>query len=227
MKKYFKEDLIGLESNYLTIIKEIKRKEIPNRRFVLCKCSCGNETTVRLDRFLSGVTKSCGCLKKENNIKKRGNWYYKHRLCQIWSGIIQRCYNQNDTCYDRYGKRGISVDMEWKNNMDSFIKWAMSSGYNDNLTIDRIDNDGNYSPDNCRWVDMSTQLANTGIRCDNTTGYKGLSWSKLERKWRVYVSWHGKRILDKCFNDKRDALIFRNNFIIDNNLPHKINEVDL
>ena len=85
---------------------------------------------------------------------------YKTRLYAIWEHIIDRCYNPNSTSYHRYGGRGIYVCAEWRESSDSFISWALSNGYRDNLSIDRIDNNSNYCPANCRWVDMHTQSRN-------------------------------------------------------------------
>ena len=82
------------------------------------------------------------------------------RLYRIWSNIKTRCYNQNDPHFNRYGGRGITVCDEWKNDFKAFYDWAMSNGYQDDLTIDRIDNDGNYEPCNCRWVTVKEQNRN-------------------------------------------------------------------
>ncbi|NCC99892.1 MAG: AP2 domain-containing protein [Bacteroidia bacterium] len=224
MKKYLEKDLIGLNNNRLTVIKEVVNANQKNKRFILCKCSCGKEAVVRLDGFISGKVKSCGCLRIESLAKRRGDWYYRKRLCTIWTGIVQRCYNKKDTTYSHYGNRGISVCNEWRNDMNSFVKWSLQNGYKDNLTIDRIDNNGNYEPSNCRWVNMNIQAVNQNKRVDNTSGYKGLCWNKLEKKWRSYISWKGKRVFDKCFKDKNDAIMARNDYIIKNNLPHEIQE---
>lgn len=93
----------------------------------------------------------------------RGNYKHglrKHPLYSVWANIKTRCYNQNDVHYERWGGRGITVCDEWKNDFQTFYDWAMSNGYQDNLTLDRIDNDGNYEPSNCRWVTTTIQNRN-------------------------------------------------------------------
>lgn len=125
----------------------------------LCLCDCGNYTTVRGDKLVTEHTKSCGCLNKETTHETHGK--SKTRLYKIWQGMKKRCYNENCKCYEDYGGRGIKVCDEWKNNFQVFYDWSMSSGYSVNLEIDRIDNDKDYSPDNCRWATRKQQNRNT------------------------------------------------------------------
>lgn len=139
----------------LTVIEERDEK-------YLCKCKCGKIKEIRKYDILNGKTKSCGCLQRQ----KTSNANTKHgkrneRLYNIWCGMKQRCYNKNHVRYSRYGGRGITVCDEWKNDFKVFYDWAMLHGYADNLTIDRIDNNGNYTPSNCRWVDYKTQYENS------------------------------------------------------------------
>lgn len=124
----------------------------------LCVCDCGNLKEVASNNLLTGVIKSCGCLRKAgtNIIHKKSN----SRIYKIYHGIKDRCYNKNAPQYKDYGGRGIKVCDEWLHDFQAFYSWSMKHGYNDTLTIDRINNNKGYSPNNCRWVDMTTQVRN-------------------------------------------------------------------
>lgn len=145
----------------MTVIKPLKTSPVK----ILCKCDCGNETIVLKANLVRGHTKSCGCNRSINARKL----FTKHgqcgtRLYRIWVEMVHRCYLKSDTNYKKYGARGITVCDEWRNDFKSFYDWSMSNGYTDELTIDRIDSDGNYEPTNCRWATYKQQNLNRKFR---------------------------------------------------------------
>lgn len=126
-----------------------------------CMCDCGNSVLLASSTLLRGHTQSCGCMQKELTAKRMTVHGMKgSRLYRIWTGMKTRCFNPKAPAFKWYGARGISVCEEWGSNFRAFLSWALSHGYADGLTIDRIDNDKGYSPDNCRWVSMKVQASN-------------------------------------------------------------------
>ncbi len=154
-------DIKGEKYNRWTVLSLSK---IENKKaYWLCQCDCGTKRVVSSSSLRAGTSKSCGCLVKENGIKTI-NGLSKTRLYRNYSNIKQRCFNPNFPLYKNYGGRGIIMCDKWKNDFMSFYNWAMSNGYKENLTIDRIDVNGNYEPSNCRWITMKEQYHN---RTDN------------------------------------------------------------
>ena len=128
-----------------------------------CDCDCGNICFVRTSHLKSGATKSCGCLNSDMasaRAKDRAtNYEYPPRLRRIWKNMKQRCTNSSSDSFKNYGARGITVCDEWKS-FNPFAAWAMNNGYADHLTLDRIDNCGNYQPSNCKWSTWKEQANN-------------------------------------------------------------------
>lgn len=154
-------DLTGMRFGRLEVLRESTLKG--KHKMWLCLCECGNTTEVLGLNLKRGNTKSCGCLRKElgREIGKRSTHGLSGtRLFEIWHGMKQRCHNKNSANYKHYGARGIKVCDEWKSDFKAFYEWAMANGYSDELSIDRIDVNKGYQPNNCRWVNNKTQCNN-------------------------------------------------------------------
>lgn len=153
-------DLTGQRFGRLTVIERGKTGK-PGIVNWLCKCDCGNYKEINAYSLHAGLTQSCGCYRDEqisSAVSTHG--MSKTRIYSIWAGMKARCYKPYAEEYKNYGGRGIRVCDEWLNNPEAFIQWSLSHGYRDDLSIDRIDSDGNYEPDNCRWADWYEQGAN-------------------------------------------------------------------
>jgi hypothetical protein len=197
---------VGKKYGRLTVL-----EKLPGHN-VRCLCECGNIKTARDYNVIYGKTRSCGCLFSEGNNWKHGG--KGTRLYIIWKGIRERCNTPSCTAYKRYGGRGITVCEEW-DDFQTFRAWAMSHGYKDGLTIDRIDSNGNYEPSNCRWATYKQQANN--MRSNRWIEYGGQKktltqwaeysgikvatlWSRLEHGWSVEKAltkgarhdWHNK-----------------------------------
>lgn len=153
-------DLTGQRFGRLTVIERVGTSKNGNALWD-CKCDCGNTAVVRGASLKNGITRSCGCLIAEST-KNRNTTHClsKTRLYRIWANMKDRCLNSNTREYPYYGGRGITVCDEWKNDFQAFYNWAMANSYQDHLSIDRIDNDKGYTPDNCRWATHSEQMYN-------------------------------------------------------------------
>lgn len=154
------KDLKGQVFGRLSVIELVGAND-KGQKLWLCECECGNTVIVLGYSLTRGDTKSCGCLYKEKLAAGMGlkHGYVGTRVYKEWQGMIARTTNPNQTGYHNYGGRGITVCEEWKK-PEPFIEWSLKNGYDDTLTLDRIDVNGNYEPDNCRWIPLKDQHSN-------------------------------------------------------------------
>lgn len=163
-------------------------------KYYICECDCGNIKSVNIYHLLDGSSKSCGCIQREKNSLRMKKLNTKHNLSKIklysvWHSILSRCYNKKNISYKHYGMKGVIVCDEWKNFIN-FYNWSIKNGYIENentktrnkITIDRINSNGNYEPNNCRWVNNYIQNNNKSNNKFYTYKNKTLTlyeWSRI------------------------------------------------
>lgn len=164
-----KKDLTGKRFGKLLVLKE--DGHIGEKIAWLCKCDCGNIKRINGNN-LGRSAKSCGCVKTRKLVERNLiHGLHNNKLYVVWFDMKRRCKDPRDKAYKHYGGRGISVCKEWCLDFKVFYDWSQKNGYKDGLTLDRIDNDGNYTPDNCRWVTQKEQCRNK--RTNHFVTYKG------------------------------------------------------
>lgn len=211
MGKYI--DLTGMRFGRLTVLGQGERGNKNTIRWK-CKCVCGKETLVFTQHLKSGHTHSCGCEKTDRIRCLHGTPI--PRLTRTYHGMIERCYYTKHVAYKYYGGRGIRVCDEWmapKTGREAFIKWAISNGYDVNAkqgrcTIDRIDIDGDYSPENCRIVNQCIQSTNKRHPLGNNPS-RGIRYDKATGKYIARISVYKKRLHLGCFNTVEEAIAAR------------------
>lgn len=177
-------DLTGKRFGRLTVIGRADNKG--KISVWKCRCDCGTEKDIMSSHLRYGRIVSCGCQSRERIAKLNlTHGKSKTRLYNIWTGIKTRCYDKNCSSYKNYGERGIIMCDEWIDNYEAFESWAESKGYRDDLSIERIDVNGNYCPENCRWATHKEQSNNT--RRNIKVDYQGetLTLKELSEKLKI------------------------------------------
>ena len=208
-------DLVGETLNKLRVVEFTGYSHPKRGKVYRCECVCGNTVDVPTAYIRKKSTYSCGCVKrprKDKGVKRAQVKRNGTRLYRIWKNMRRRCNNPNSDYYKNYGGRGIKVCTEWDNYL-VFKEWAISNGYSDGLSIDRINNDGNYEPSNCRWATRKQQ--NNNARSNINITYKGET--KTAAQWadeigltrsaiyhRINRGWNTKDIIETPLGEKRD-----------------------
>lgn len=211
--KNFK-DLSGERFGRLFVVKRVENNNKGYAQW-LCKCDCGKETIVVTANLKRGHTKSCGCLRKDNTSGEKCSLYkhgkYNTKLYKVWHNMKERCLNNNATHYEFYGGRGITICNEWKKDFMSFYNWAINNGYNDNLTIDRINVNGNYEPQNCRWITIKEQANNrrsNHLITYNKETHTMMEWAEIFNinydtlRFRLKRGWSIEKVLKEGKNNE-------------------------
>lgn len=199
-----KIDLSGQVFGRLLVVEEAEKRKSNMRRWK-CECVCGNQLVVFGSNLKRGFTTSCGCLRRETT--KRNNTTHglvKHPLYQVWNSMKTRCYNKKNKRYSCYGGRGIKVCDRWLESFENFYS-DMLEGYEKGLQLDRIDNDGDYEPNNCRWVTAQQNTMNTGSRKNTSSKFKGVYWNKASSKWHARIMKDGEYSHLGYFEDEVEA----------------------
>ena len=167
---------IGDKFNRWKVLKKDKNKST----FWICQCDCGTIRSIKATALYLETSKSCGCYNIEQLKARKTHGESNTRLYSIWESMKARCYYKKHNKYKDYGGRGITVCEEWKNSFESFRDWALQNGYKDNLTLDRINNNKGYLPENCRWVTQSEQCKNK--RPKESKYFSGLTLKEIYKK---------------------------------------------
>lgn len=220
MRKINIEELIGKKFGRLTVLSLnhsvqniVNGKNWGNVYYLRCLCDCGNECIIQRNKLIDGNTKSCGCIHREMMVARE----YKHgmvktRIYKCYHDMKSRCYRKTNKDYYNYGKRGIKVCKEWLDKDNGFITfkdWALDNDYNDSLTLDRIDSNKDYSPDNCRWSNIIQQANNRNN--NNRIQYKGKIYTVAELSRETNISY--RKLLYRVQIIKKNNILDIDNYI--------------
>lgn len=190
------------------------------KRYAVYECSeCKVHFEARCETVEQRNQERCNKCASKYRAKKHGMSYT--RLNNIYAGMIQRCTNEANAAFLKYGGRGLLVCQEWENSSSSFFEWALANGYDDSCSIDRIDNDKGYNPENCRWTTRVVQSQNTRpIMSTNKSGYRGVSMNKASGKWVSQISVESKKIHLGYYDTAEEASEAFIAYVKENNLEH-------
>lgn len=210
------KNLTNQKFGRLLVLRQIGIDKRTRQKIWLCRCDCGKEKEIITSYLTSGDTQSCGCYRKECEIKNLSKFWgkpkthglSKTRMYQIWADMKDRCNNSKNYSFKDYGARGIKICNEWAIDFINFYNWAINNGYQDNLTIDRIDVNGNYEPSNCRWVTMKEQANNKR----NTIKITILGETKTAYEFEKQYGLKAGLLIDRYEKGYRDdKLIYKGN----------------
>ena len=207
-------DLTGQRFGNLVVVGVASKFDLPptksKSKVFECLCDCGKRVFARSSLLKNGDKKSCGCIDHSiwSETAKRVHSTHnlsKTKLYHIWVGIKDRCYNKNNKDFKHYGAKGVCVSDIWRNDFVCFYKWAYNNNYCDGLSIDRIDNNGNYEPSNCRWITIKEQQNNKSSNIIYEYNGEKLTQSQLCRKYNINLRTFRYRFnkgmsIDKCLN---------------------------
>lgn len=204
-----KLDLIGQRFGRLVVVSEAgtrRNKTGHTYRTWNCLCDCGNYKAFTTGILRAGNAISCGCYKKEYVARKSTKHGRCHtRLYRIFSQMKDRCYNSKAWAYQFYGAKGVKIYKEWLDNFDTFFDWAMANGYQDHLTIERKDVNGDYSPDNCTWIPRAEQVKNRTMT--HFVTYQGQKMPLTDLGKLVGIDRHTISKYEKKYNYDYDLLV--------------------
>lgn len=195
--------MIGARFERLLVLEEDYSRG--GRKRWKCLCDCGNISSVRQDGLRGGSVRSCGCLRAENSHRTHG--MHDTRIYRVWASMISRCSNPNDPAWKYYGGRGVQVTSEWTN-FEGFYE-DMGEGYQEGLTLERLDNEKDYSVENCVWETWKTQGYNKRRSKNNKSGKTGVRKVTRSKRWQARIGVDGREINLGCYGTFEEAVAAR------------------
>lgn len=197
-------DLTGQRFTRLTAVRRSETKDHSGKLMWHCYCDCGKTIVTTVGSLRSGNTRSCGCLKANNNFRHGSS---TTKTYNSWKAMLSRCTNPKSSRFKDYGGRGITVCERWLESFENFLEDMGEKP--EGTTLDRIDPDGNYHKENCRWADATEQNYNRRLRADNTSGRAGVAYNNRVGRWRATISKERKRYSLGYFNTFEEAVAAR------------------